>query len=185
MVEQEKQKILSIVKRGRTGDTRVCVHGHANSRILYRYSKNHVNVPGLSLCLGPHWCPGVFRAGPTSHWAHFLPVAALWRAALHLLWPAKQSWPWWHGMGEPVPRTWVWESLLLLVLGRCPCSLCPSLPPEMESGGPRIMRAGELALSLTGWSTRESGPSISPGQHSLIWHWGSSAGEPAWRAREL
>ena len=43
-----------IVERGRTGDTRVCVHGHANSRILYRYSKNHVNVPGLCLCLGPH-----------------------------------------------------------------------------------------------------------------------------------
>ena len=124
------------MKRGRTGDTRVCVHGHANSRILYRYSKNHVNVPGLCLCLGPHWCPGVFRAGPTSHWAHFLPVAALWRAALHLIWPAKQSWPWWHGMGEPAPRAWVWESLLLLVLGRCPRSLCPSLPSEWKEVAP-------------------------------------------------
>ena len=166
MVEKEKQNILSIVKRGRTGDTRVCVHGHATLRILYRYSKNHVNVvcasawdhtdvQGFSELAPP-------LTGPTSYlWQHSGEQPCILSGHQNRAGPS--------GMGEPAPRAWVWESLLLLVLGRCPRSPCPSLPPEMERGGPRVMRAGELALSLTGWSKKLLTKKKNPRKSRIQW----------------
>lgn len=44
------------------------------------------------------------------------------------------------------------------------CSTSP--PAAVRRAGPRVMRAGELALPLTSCNTQESGPYTLPEQHS-------------------
>ena len=48
--------------------------------------------------------------------------------------------------------------------------------------GPGILRVGELAISLTGFSTAESRPCTSPGQHSGAGSGGLGVSKQALRA---
>lgn len=60
-----------------------------------------------------------------------------------------------------------------------PCSL-PSMTGRRA--GPGVIRTGELALSLTSYKTKKSGPSTSPEQQGTVGLGSGSAGEPALRA---
>lgn len=63
---------------------------------------------------------------------------------------------------------------------------CPSPPAAIERAAPRVMRASELArsLSLAHCSTGESGACASPGKHSRAGHGRGGTGEPVPRIRE-
>lgn len=76
------------------------------------------------------------------------------------------------------------KAVLSLVGWVVPCNL------QQVGAELRIMRMGELALSLTSWNTQDSSPCTSHGQHNRAvpgyWEWGMQMSQPQeWEARRV
>lgn len=79
----------ALPRRAMSGSMAMQWQGLVSMSMVHITTREHRDVPGLGSKLGSQSCPKMCRTGPTSHWA-----VAFGRAALCLMWVAKQSWPW-------------------------------------------------------------------------------------------
>lgn len=126
----------------------------------------------LPLMAGKGTSPKVTRAG------ELLPLVPHWlrhsrERALHLTWVAQKNWPWMWGLLVSLAKACEWESWPCLLSTGQLCdlerdNLLPSLIShhlwQSRRAGSEVLRLGELALSLNGGHSWESGLCGSSGQ---------------------